>query len=226
MENFIITNSGKELQARMVAGDATAKFTKISTSAHDYSGENLEALTELTDIRQTVPVSSVIRKEAALVVVTSSIDNSSLEDGYYVRALGLYAEDDEGNEVLFAVSTSGEYPDYMPPFSGGTLSAVTYDMNIKVDNAEQVSIEVNLAATATIEEVEKIVKREIDTHAVGTVSGEDGAHGLRCHDGRLEVMDKNGKWTQMPMVIPTEPSDIVGALWMEQIEQKEEEENV
>lgn len=198
MENFIITNKGKELQARMVAGDTTAKFIHISTSAHDYSGENLEKLTELADIKQTALVSSVVRKETTLVSVIASVENSSLTDGYYVKALGLYAEDDEGNEVLFAVSTSSDYPDYMPPFSGSAVSSVTYEMNIKVDTAEHIVIEVNPAAAPTVKEVEEIADAKTSNHAGNKVCSEKGIHGLRYQDGKFNVQDVDGNWEEIP----------------------------
>ena len=67
MERFVITKDGMELQTKLVAGTTTALFTKISVSDHQYVKEELHSLTELVEVRQTVLVSSITRKEPAQV---------------------------------------------------------------------------------------------------------------------------------------------------------------
>ena len=140
MERFVITKDGMELQTKLVAGTTTALFTKISVSDYQYVKEELHSLTELMEVRQTVLVSSITRKETAQVEVIAAIGNAGLENGYDIRALGLYAEDGEGNEVLYAVSISGDHPDYMPPCTDDALSEITYRMNIAVGSSDQVVI--------------------------------------------------------------------------------------
>lgn len=148
MQSLIITNSGEELISKLIAGTATARFTRLSASDHDYSGTALETLTELLDVRQSVPLSSVVRIDTAMIKLTAAMDNSKLEAGYYVRALGLFAEDNGGNEILFAVSVEPEHPSYLPPFSGKTVSSIDYAFNVKVNNSKQITIEIAPGAPA------------------------------------------------------------------------------
>ena len=126
MQNLVITSKGQELMSRLIAGTTTATFTKIAGSEHDYSGVNLEALTELEDVKQNVLVSKVTRTDLTLVEVLAALDNHDLTEDYYVKALGLYAKDGDGEEMLYAVSIETVAPDHLPAFSGKTISSITY----------------------------------------------------------------------------------------------------
>lgn len=168
MQNFVITKDGTELQTKLVAGMTTALFTKISVSDYQYTNDELCSLTELVEVRHTVLVSSIERKEADQIEVIAAIGNAGLDNGYYIRALGLYAEDGEGNEVLYAVSISGDHPDYMPPCTDDALSEITYRMNIAVGSSDQVVIYVKPGAIPTVEQVEDI-RVDVDELIKGSV---------------------------------------------------------
>lgn len=158
MQKFIITDKGKELMGRMIAATSTISFTKICTSDYDYSNAALEELTELQNVKQTVPVSKVSRTDAMTVEVLAAIDNNKLTDSYYVRALGLYAEDIDGNVILYGISIETENPDYMPS-CGKTVSGISFRLKVKVGNSQSVTLEVSSSATPTIEQVEELEKK-------------------------------------------------------------------
>lgn len=172
--------------ARLIAGTSTATFTRICTSAYDYAGMDLELLTELQNIKQEAAVSKVTRISVAQVEVLAAINNNDLESGYYVRGIGLYAKDTDDNEILYGISAESEHPDYMPAFEGKTVSGISYKLNTKVDNSEQVSIEVLPAAVPTVEQVETI-RVTIDTHLKENVCSEKGVHGFRFFQSMPQV---------------------------------------
>lgn len=192
MENLIITNKGQELIAKLIAGTSTATFTKIKTSDHDYSGSLLKDLEELADIKQETLVSQVVRTDTTIVEVIGAIDNSKLNTGYYVRTVGLYARENEDEEILYAVSIT-EHPDYLPPFGGKTVSGITFKLNVKVDNSSQITLEVNPAAVATAEQLNQI-RNIVTYHAEQKVASEEGVHGLRYFDDKLQIKGESGEW--------------------------------
>lgn len=159
MNNLVITKLGQSVIADLIAGKEKIKFTKLKTSAKDYSGITVEDLTEIEDVVQEVDVSKVEKKNETYVDVYAAIDNATLEDGYYVRAIGLYAEKTDGKSILYGVCTETENPDYLPVFGGTTSSGISYKITTVVSNSEQVNIEINPAATPTIEQVEAIDER-------------------------------------------------------------------
>ena len=175
MESLVITNKGQELITKLIAGTDTATFTKICTSDHDYSSATLEDLETLADIKQQSLVSSVVITDTSLVEVLARVDNSELADGYYVKTIGLYAEDTDGNEILYGVSISGDNPDYMPAFGGRTVTGISYRFNVRVDNSESVTIVIDPAAVPTMEQIENIQQtistiQQTDTTQDGKIS--------------------------------------------------------
>lgn len=196
MNDMVITNQGHELIAKMIAGTTTATFTKVQTSSYDYSTETLENLTSLYDVKQEVLVSSVSRTDIALVEVLAAISNEDLTEGYYVKALGLFAKDSDENEILYAIAIDTDTPDYMPEYGGKSVSGISYRLNTKVDKSEQVTIEVNPAATPTMEQVQEI-KVMISTHELDTIYGETGVHGMRYFDDTLQVKNAEGEWVDI-----------------------------
>lgn len=193
MKNLVITSNGQELMSKLIAGTTTATFTKICGSNHDYSGVNLEALTALDDVKQTALISKVSRTDLTLVEVLAALDNHELTEGYYIKALGLYAKDGDDTEILYAVSIETTAPDYLPAFSGKTVSSITYRLITKVDNSEQVTLEVNPSAFPTIEQVENI-QRMVELHSEEMVYGEAGVHGLRYFNDVLQIQNDAGEW--------------------------------
>lgn len=196
MQNLIITNLGQELMAKLIVGAAKATFTQVVTSSHEYEKSDLENLTQLEEIRQTAQVSHVSKTSATSVEVLASMDNSQLTEGYYIRTLGLYAEDGTGSEILYGVSIDNENPDYMPAFAGRTATGVSYRLRTKVDNSDQITIEVNPATTPTIEQVESI-ERIIEMHKAEQVYAAAGAHGLRVHNEVLQYKNAEGAWSDV-----------------------------
>ena len=131
-----------------------------------------------------------------LVEVLAALDNHDLTEGYYVKALGLYAKDGDGEEMLYAVSIETVEPDYLPPFSGKTISSITYRLITKVDNSEQVTLEVNPGAFPTIEQVDNIQKM-IELHTATKVFSEEGVHGMRYFNDTLQIQNEAGEWVDV-----------------------------
>ena len=199
MQNLIITEKGKEMIAGLVAGSLTATFTKIETTDYDYSGldeTELEKLTTIYSPKQTAEVAKITRTDVNIVEVSAAIDNKTLTEGYYVRAVGLFARTTGNVELLYGISVENQNPDYMPAFGGRNSTGITYRFDTKVDNSENITVEVNPAATPTIQQVEDVQKaadkasKAIETHTSETVVSDSGVHDLRVFNGKLQY--KNG----------------------------------
>lgn len=196
MQNLVITRRGQELMSKLIAGMTTAKFTRIAGSDHDYSGVMLEGITELEEVKQTAIISKVSQTDITFVEVLAVLDNSALAEGYYIKALGLYAKDGEGTEILYAVSIEPTAPDYLPAFSGKTVSSISYRLITKVDNSEQVTLEVNPGAFPTVEQVENI-QVMIESHIAKNIYGETGVHGFRYYNEVFQVKTGAGEWVDI-----------------------------
>lgn len=158
---LVITNKGQALLAKMIMGEGNIEFTRVSASNEVYSLEQLEMLTALSDVRQTVLISKVSRTNEVAITVETSFNNIELKEGYYMRTLGLYAIDPDEGEVLYAVTREVSGSCYMPAYNGITVSGAYIRLVTTVGNAENVSLEVDPAAIATIGDIRSL-RNEIE----------------------------------------------------------------
>ncbi len=153
MQKLIITEKGKEVISKLLSEESTITFTKIVLSDFDYGTTNLEKLISINNIKQTSLISSISKIDNSTVQITASIDNAELEERYYIKALGIYVEEN-GLEFLLAVSVELESPDCMFEYNGHNTMSLDYTINVKVDNASQVNLEINPSAHPTLSQVE------------------------------------------------------------------------
>lgn len=170
MQDLIITNAGQELMAKLIAGETTANFTRLLSSSKDYSGVELASLISLEEVRQNVLVSGTEITSDTTVSVQARLDNTLLTEGYYIRALGLFAEDADGNTILYAVSIADTVADWMPAFGGTTPTGYSYTFNVKVSNSAAITIVIDPTGVPTMAQFNEV--KEIAT-ADHELLGED-----------------------------------------------------
>ncbi len=159
---LVITNKGQALIAKIIAGSGNIDFTKICTSSTSYTVDQLEALTSLSNVKQTSLISKVTRTNEVAIKVEAAFTNTDLTAGYYMRTIGLYAVDPDVGEILYAVTTETSGNCYMPPYNGVTVSGAFVQLVTTVGNADNVSLEVDAAAVATIGDIQDLQKQIAD----------------------------------------------------------------
>ena len=160
MDNIILTEKGLALRDKLNAGQTTAAFTRFCTSSAEYEKSELETLTELKDSQLESAVTNLEILEDHTMVISGAVDNKSLQDGYYITLIGLYAKETDGEEILFAVSKVSS-PMYMPEKSGA-LSGMSIRFSIKIENADSVDVTVDPTTAATLGDLNAL-KKEVLT---------------------------------------------------------------
>ena len=144
-----ITNEGKDLITREIAGITELTFTKISASSDKLADTvNLETLINIDGVKQTVNVSKVEKIGVSQIKVIATFNNSGLMSGYGMETLGIYAKDTAGTEVLFAV-TVANVADFMPAANGINLSTVTVELIFNLSNTDNISLSIDTSALVT-----------------------------------------------------------------------------
>lgn len=170
---LVITNKGQALLAKMIAGSGNIEFTKISASSTTYTDAQLEGLTSLSNVKQTSLISKVTRTNEVAIKVETAFTNTELTAGYYMKALGLYAVDPDEGEILYAVTRETSGNCYMPAYNGITVSGAYVQLVTTVGNSENVSLEVDQAAVATIGDIQELQKQIADLEAFIGYSADD-----------------------------------------------------
>ena len=73
-----ITNNGQALMAKMIAGSGNIDFTKVCSSSTQYTESQLQALTALSNIKQTTLVSKVTRTNEVAIKIDAAYSNVDL----------------------------------------------------------------------------------------------------------------------------------------------------
>ena len=165
----IVTENGQNLIAQALANEKPLIFTSAKTSSYSYPvGTNVPALTGLQDVVQSVmPFDSKILG-GNVAQVSVRFDNDGVDQTYRIETIGLYAKIEGGAETLFSV-TQATTPDEMPVQSDISPSAYIYNIQHTVQNASQITLTVNPAGTATVQDIMDIETPEFDDS--GTVEG-------------------------------------------------------
>ena len=152
---LIVTGKGQALIAKMLAGAAAdVDFTKVAASNAEYQVKELEGLNSLDGIVQEAEVTRKSRINEVAVKVETAFSNTDLTEGYHMRALGLYAYDPDDGEILYAACVELSGNCYMPPYNGITVSGAYIQLVTTVGNADNVNLEVNPGAIATIGDIQ------------------------------------------------------------------------
>lgn len=132
------TEKALNLIAKMLAGKIEQiDFTKIKVSDKDYSllsVEELQKLEELEEIKQETLVSEKVLLDDNTVNVHGIIYNTDLENSYYLRTIGLYANDPDEGEILYSI-TPASHADYVPTQNGNNITTLILDLKTVISGA-------------------------------------------------------------------------------------------
>lgn len=153
---LIITDKGKELLAGVTTSANKIEFTRVSTSDRTYTEDEIANLTDLDSIKQTNNISSIAVQASGKIKIEAAFENRELSEGYFIRAIGIYAKSGSSAEVLYAVAIekTGRYS--IPAYNNATVNAVYLKLFLLVENFENVKLEVSPGAFITIGEIDKI----------------------------------------------------------------------
>ena len=176
-----LTNKGIALQAKVQAGEELV-ITKLKLGSGIVSGgTDIKTLNDLIEPEQNLGIGA---KEAVddYCKISSTITNTELEAGYYVRELGVFAQDPDDGEVLYAYTTDGA-PDYLPAGGGSTVISQEFSVMIAVDDVDNIEVDIDPAALATMGYVQLQITEhntDDDAHAdmVGATSSAAGKRGM------------------------------------------------
>lgn len=180
--NATMTDVGADLQAKVNAGKTKLTFTKIKVG----SGVNASNPLALTDVISSKweTTNFVVKQEGKIVNVDTFITNTGIHEAFRMSEIGLFAQDPDKGEVLYAYLTDPE-PDRMPAEGGSVVVSQELTIGMVFSNTGNVSLTVNMGALVTHEQLER---HNSDEHA---------------HDNRFNaIIDKINN-----MITPTDNRD-------------------
>ena len=162
--NATMTDVGADLQAKVNAGKTKLTFTKIKVG----SGVNATNPLALTDVISSKweTTNFIVKLEGKIVSVDTVITNTGIHEAFRMSEIGLFAQDPDKGEILYAYLTDPE-PDRMPAESGSVVVSQELTIGMVFSNTGNVSLTVNIGALITREQLTEAVKQhntDISSH--------------------------------------------------------------
>lgn len=136
-----LTNSGRTLLAKAIAG-APIKFTRGAAGDGVLpAGLDIAEMTGLVAPIRDMPIVDIeVPPLIGTAKITAILSNKDVPQGFFVREVGLFAEDpDTGEELLYCYSNAGNRADFMPGYGGADTLNYQLVITTVVGQAEEVT---------------------------------------------------------------------------------------
>lgn len=151
-----LTEKGNALIGKLLATEGTLKFTKVTAGDGSIpSGKSPESMTALGNYVTDGLIASVGSSgtgEASVVVQISSID---LAQGFSCTELGLWAEDPDEGDILYAYLCLQQHPEWIRADADAVNKLATFTIVTIVKNVALVTAVINPEAFATMDDLTK-----------------------------------------------------------------------
>ena len=186
--NATMTDVGADLQAKVNAGKTKLTFTKIKVG----SGVNATNPLALTDVISSKweTTNFVVKQEGKIVSVDTFITNNGITEAFRMSEIGLFAQDPDKGEVLYAYLTDPE-PDRMPAEGGSVVVSQELTIGMIFSNTGNVSLTVNMEALVTHEQLTEAVKQHND---------DENAHGGLLQNLKSQLATHNTDISSHPAI--------------------------
>lgn len=167
--SHIITNAGRNLLARALAGEGKVIFTKAAFGDQKHSG-NLREVTELKNKKLDLNVMN-IRNDNGTAVLTVQISNQNVEQSFQTEEFGVYAKiENDVSEVLYSYTTAVSADTFPNNRLGKTYESIQ-DIYMAISSDVEAEIYVRDGVIYLTRDIANQVYTETGVIAVGNLKG-------------------------------------------------------
>ena len=184
--SHIITNAGRNLLARALAGEGKVVFTKAAFGDQKYSG-NLREVTELKNKKLDLNVMN-IRNDNGTAVLTVQISNQNVDQSFQTEEFGVYAKiENDVSEVLYSYTTAVSADTFPNNRLGKTYESIQ-DIYMAISSDVEAEIYVRDGVIYLTRDIANQVYTETGITAVGTLKGRSNL------EENKQYLADNGHW--------------------------------
>ena len=167
--SHIITNAGRNLLARALAGEGKVIFTKAAFGDQKHSG-NLREVSELKNKKLDLNVMN-IRNDNGTAVLTVQISNQNVEQSFQTEEFGVYAKiENDVSEVLYSYTTAVSADTFPNNRLGKTYESIQ-DIYMAISSDVEAEIYVRDGVIYLTRDIANQVYTETGVIAVGNLKG-------------------------------------------------------
>ena len=184
--SHIITNAGRNLLARALAGEGKVIFTKAAFGDQKHSG-NLREVTELKNKKLDLNVMN-IRNDNGTAVLTVQISNQNVDQSFQTEEFGVYAKiENDVSEVLYSYTTAVSADTFPNNRLGKTYESIQ-DIYMAISSDVEAEIYVRDGVIYLTRDIANQVYTETGITAVGTLKRRSNL------EENKQYLADNGHW--------------------------------
>ena len=184
--SHIITNAGRNLLARALAGEGKVLFTKAAFGDQKHSG-NLREVTELKNKKIDLNVMN-IRNDNGTTVLTVQISNQNVDQSFQTEEFGVYAKiEGDATEILYSYTTAVSADTFPNNRLGKTYESIQ-EIYMAISNDVEAEIYVRDGVIYLTRDIANQVYTETGLIAVGTLKGRNNL------EADKQYLADNGHW--------------------------------
>ena len=184
--SHIITNAGRNLLARALAGEGKVIFTKAAFGNQKHSG-NLREVTELKNKKLDLNVMN-IRNDNGTAVLTVQISNQNVDQSFQTEEFGVYAKiEGDATEILYSYTTAVSADTFPNNRLGKTYESIQ-DIYMAISSDVEAEIYVRDGVIYLTRDIANQVYTETGITAVGTLKGRSNL------EENKQYLADNGHW--------------------------------
>ena len=184
--SHIITNAGRNLLARALAGEGKVIFTKAAFGDQKHSG-NLREVTELKNKKLDLNVMN-IRNDNGTAVLTVQISNQNVDQSFQTEEFGVYAKiENDVSEVLYSYTTAVSADTFPNNRLGKTYESIQ-DIYMAISSDVEAEIYVRDGVIYLTRDIANQVYTETGVTAIGNLKGRNNL------EEDKQYLADNGHW--------------------------------
>ena len=207
----IVTNEGRNLLSRALAGQGKVIFTKAAFGDQRHSG-NLREVTELKNKKIDLAVMN-IRNDNGTAVLTVQISNENVEESFRTEEFGVYAKiENDPNEILYSYTTAVE-ADSFPSNKLGTTYESIHEVYMAISSDTEAEIHVREGIIFLTRDIANQVYTENGVSAVGSLKGRSNLEENKAYSDDLGHWYKNVGGSRSWNKSSTPDEDLIPMTW-------------
>lgn len=162
MDGTVITKKGMQLLVKVLATKEVLNITRVAVGVGSIpGGYDPASMIDLVKYKMDGKISS-LKKDGDIAKITMQISSIGIETGFTMTEMGVFAEDPDIGEILYAYLDMREDPQYIYAEGGEAQKFMEVTLEVAVEAAAKVSTYINPSSMITREEFEKVTYPEFD----------------------------------------------------------------
>ena len=161
MIGTVVTTKGRTLMAKMVAMEGGISFTRAAVGTGDLpNGYDPSHLIGLNQYKMDGKITGASSSQET-ASITFQIASKDVEEGFVITEAGLYADDPDEGEILYAYLDMHGDPQYIYPRGGDVNKVAEITLGVIIGQVDRITAMISPGGLVTKEQMEGMLETKL-----------------------------------------------------------------